>query len=260
MRTTITLLSLVALVAAALVAAGTAGASRHAASSTAFSYCDDPTFPPMESTTTSGKPIGFDIDMAAAIAKQLGGTAKFVHTAFPGLLPALGAKKCDVVISGIFVTPDRTKQFPAVPYMHTHRALLVAGGNPKHITKIADLKGKRVAVQAGTKYEQYLKSQQNKLGFSLQSYPGDTDAIAQILIGRSDAVLTQDTEGAYQMKKHPGKIAIGYLFKAADTFGIYYRKGDPIGAKMKAAIAALKQNGTMRKLAAKYRIPAADVK
>jgi polar amino acid transport system substrate-binding protein len=258
MRTTITLLSLVV---AALVAAGAAGASRHSAASTAFSYCDDPTFPPMESTTTSGKPVGFDVDMAAAIAKQLGGgTAKFVHTAFSGLLPALGAKKCDVVISGIFVTPDRTKQFPAVAYMHTHRALLVAGGNPKHITKIADLKGKRVAVQAGTKYEQYLKAQQKKLGFSLQSYPGDTDAIAQILIGRSDAVLTQDTEGAYQIKKHPGKIAIGYLFKAADTFGIYYRKGDPIGARMKSAIAALKKNGTMRMLAAKYRIPAADVK
>jgi polar amino acid transport system substrate-binding protein len=258
MRTTITLLSLLA---AALVAVGTAGAGRHVASSTAFSYCDDPTFPPMESTTTSGKPVGFDIDMAAAIAKQLGGgSAKFVHTAFPGLLPALGAKKCDVVISGIFVTPDRTKQFPAVPYMHTHRALLVAGGNPKHIAKVADLKGKHVAVQAGTKYEQYLKAQQKKLGFSLQSYPGDTDAIAQILIGRADAVLTQDTEGAYQIKKHPGKIAIGFLFRSADTFGIYYRKGDPIGAKMKAAIAALKKNGTMKKLAAKYRIPAGDVK
>jgi polar amino acid transport system substrate-binding protein len=258
MRKTITLLSLLA---AMLAAVGTAAASRHVAASTAFSYCDDPTFPPMESTTTSGKPVGFDIDMAAAIAKQLGGgSAKFVHTAFSGLLPALGAKKCDVVISGIFVTPDRTKQFPAVPYMHTHRALLVAGGNPKHITKVADLKGKHVAVQAGTKYEQYLKAQQKKLGFSLQSYPGDTDAIAQILIGRSDAVLTQDTEGAYQMKKHPGKIAIGYLFRSADTFGIYYRKGDAIGAKMKSAIAALKKNGTMRKLAAKYRIPAGDVK
>lgn len=260
MRRAVTLLFLLALAAATLTAVGTATASRRVADKTAFSYCDDPTFPPMESTTTSGKPVGFDVDMAAAIAKHMGGTATFVHTAFSGLLPALAAKKCDVVISGIFITPDRTKQFPAVPYMHTHRALLVAGGNPKHITKVADLKGKRVAVQAGTKYEQYLKAKQKKLGFSLQSYPGDTDAIAQILIGRADAVLTQDTEGAYQMKKHPGKIAIGYLFPAADTFGIYYRKGDKIGAKMKAAIAALKRNGTMKKLAARYQIPAGDVK
>jgi len=254
MRKTITVL---ALLAAALALAGSAGASRHAS---AFSYCDDPTFPPMESTTTAGKPVGFDIDMAAALAKQMGGTATFVHTAFSGLLPALGAKKCDVVISGIFVTPDRTKQFPAVAYMHTHRAILVAGGNPKHVTSVAGLKGLKVAVQAGTKYEQYLKSVQKKYGFSLSSYPGDTDAIGQILIGRADAVLTQDTEGAYQIKAHPGKIAIGYLFPAADTFGIYYRKGDAIGAKLATAIAALKANGGMAKIAAKFQIPAGDVK
>jgi polar amino acid transport system substrate-binding protein len=244
--------------AAALAAVGSAGAGSRAA---AFSYCDDPTFPPMESTTTSGKPVGFDIDMAAAIAKQMsGGTATFVHTAFPGLLPALGAKKCNVVISGIFVTPDRTKQFPAVVYMKSHRALLVRGGNPKHITSPSSLKGLRVAVQAGTKYEQYLKGLQKKVNFSLSSYPGDTDAIAQLLIGRVDAVLTQDTEGAYQMQKHPGKIAIGFLFPDFDRFGIYYRKGDAIGGKMSAAISALKKNGTMAKLAAKYRIPAGDVK
>lgn len=261
MRTTVTALALLALAAAALAVVGSAGASRHVAAATAFSYCDDPTFPPMESTTPGGKPVGFDIDMAAAIAKQLGGgSAKFVHTAFSGLLPALGAKKCDVVLSGIFVTPDRTKQFPAVPYMRSHRALLVAGGNPKHITSVADLKGKRVVVQAGTKYEQYLKAQKAKLGFSLQSYPGDTDAIAQLLLGRADAVLTQDTEGAYQMKQHPGKIAIGYLFPQFDTFGIYYRKGDEIGAKMTAAIKALKADGTLGKLAAKYSIPPGDVK
>ena len=259
MRKTVTALFLLG-VAAALAVVGSAGASRHLAKATAFSYCDDPTFPPMESTTTAGKPIGFDIDMAAAIAKQMGGTAKFQHTAFSGLLPALGAKKCDVVLSGIFVTQDRTKQFPAVPYMHSHRALLVAGGNPKHITSVAALKGKRVAVQAGTKYKQFLKAQKSKLGFSLQSYPGDTDAIAQLLLGRADAVLTQDTEGAYQMKQHPGKIGIGYLFPAFDTFGIYYRKGDAIGAKLAAAIKALKADGTLGKLAAKYSIPAGDVK
>ena len=260
MRKTVTMLTLLALVAAALTVAGNAGAGGRAARAAAFSYCDDPTFPPMESTTTAGKPVGFDIDMAAAIGKQMGGTATFVHTAFPGLLPALGAKKCDVVISGIFVTPDRTKQFPAVPYMHSHRALLVAGGNPKHITSVAGLKGMHVAVQTGTKYELFLKSKQKALGFTLQSYPGDTDAIAQILLGRADAVLTQDTEGAYQMQQHPGKIAIGYLFPDSDTFGIYYRKGDPIGAKMAAAIKALKADGTMAKIAAKYHVPAGDVK
>jgi polar amino acid transport system substrate-binding protein len=254
-------LILLALVAAVgLVAAGTAGASHHRSAGTAFSYCDNPTFPPMENATSGGKPTGFDIDFANALAKQMGGTAKYVFSSFSGLLPALGAKRCDVVISGIFVTPDRTKQFPAVAYMHSHRALIVAGGNPKHITSPSALKGKSAAVQQGTKYEQYLQAQQKKLGFTLRSYPGDSDAIGQILIGRADVVLSQDTSAAYAMSKHPGKIAIGYLFPDTDAFGIYYRKGDAIGAKMASAVKALKANGTMVTLAKKYNIPTGDVK
>jgi polar amino acid transport system substrate-binding protein len=243
-----------------LVAATTAGAGHRTAAGTAFSYCDNPTFPPMENTTNGGKPTGFDIDFANAMAKQMGGTAKYVYSSFDGLLPALGAKRCDVVISGIFITPDRTKQFPAVSYMHSHRALIVAGGNPKHITTPSSLKGKSVAVQQGTKYEQYLQTLQKKIGFTLHSYPGDTDAIGQILIGRADAVLSQDTSAAYAISKHPGKVAIGYLFSAPDQFGVYYRKGDTVGAKIASAIKALKANGTLVKLAKKYNIPTGDVK
>jgi polar amino acid transport system substrate-binding protein len=253
------LLTLLA-VAVGLIATGGAGASHHSGAGTSFSYCDNPTFPPMENATAGGKPTGFDIDFANDLAKQMGGTAKYVFSSFSGLLPALGAKRCDVVISGIFITPDRTKQFPAISYMHSHRALIVAGGNPKHIKKPSDLKGKSVAVQAGTKYEQYLKSLQKKIGFTLHSYPGDTDAIGQILIGRADAVLSQDTSAAYAESKHPGKISIGYLFPNTDEFGIYYRKGDAIGPKLSSALQKLKANGTMVALAKKYKIPTGDVK
>jgi polar amino acid transport system substrate-binding protein len=261
--------SLLALLAALLALVGAAGASRQATSPVkgSFKYCNDPTFPPMESKTTSGKPVGFDIDMANAIGKLWKVKASFVGTAFTGLLPALAAHKCHVVLSGIFITPDRTAKFPAVAYMRTHRALIVAGGNPKHIKSPNDLSGKNVAVQSGTKYEQYLKDLNDqfksagKAQMNLSSYPGDTDAIAQILIGRADAVLTQDTEGAYQKRQHPGKLAIGYLFPQSDTFGIYYRRSDAkLGKALRSAIATLKKNGTLKKLAKKQQIPASDVK
>lgn len=261
MRKSLGLLALVAVVVVAFVVSGSAGAERRAAvAGTSFKYCDNPTFPPMENSTTGGKPTGFDIDFADALAAHMGGKATFVFSSFSGLLPALGAKRCDVVISGIFITPDRTKQFPAVAYMHSHRALIVAGGNPKHIKKPADLKGKSVAVQAATKYAAYLTALKKKLGFTLRTYPGDTDAIGQILIGRADAVLSQDTSAAYAMSQHPGKVAIGYLFPDTDAFGVYYRRGDSIGGKISAAIKALKANGTLRKLAVKYHIPPGDVK
>jgi len=184
-----------------------------------------------------------------------------------GLLPGLAAKRCTVVISGIFITPDRVKQFPAVAYMKTHRALVVQAGNPKHINGPNALSGKTVAVQAGTKYEEYLKAlneefkSAGKAQFTLQSYPGDTDAVGQLIVGRADAVLTQDTSGAYQKKQNPGKLAIAYLFPETDSFGIYYRKGEAkLGTALKATIKTLKKNGTLKKIAAKHQIPATDVK
>jgi len=166
------------------------------------------------------------------------------------------------VISGIFVTPDRMKQAGVVPYMESHRVLIVKAGNPKGIHSPNGLKGKVVAVQAGTKYEEYLKALKAKLGFTLQSYPGDTDAVAQVLLGRADAVLTQDTSYAYQAKQHPGKIAIGFTFAAKDAFGIYYRKADAatLGTQIKDGVAKLKADGTLVKIANKYKVPVADVK
>jgi polar amino acid transport system substrate-binding protein len=252
-----TTLAVVLAAAAAVVLAGAAGAARHA---TTFTFCTDPTFPPMELASSSGAISGFDVDMASALAKTFGATAKPLKTAFPGLIPALNAKKCDAVISGIFVTPDRLKQAGGVGYMETHRVFIVKAGNPKHVTGAnATLKGLSVVVQAGTKYEEYLKSVKSKLGFSLQSYPGDNDAVAQVIIGRADVDLTQDTSFAFQAKAHPGKIAVAYTFPEKDTFGIYYRKGDPLGAKLKAGVATLKSNGTLTRIAAKYKIPAGDV-
>jgi polar amino acid transport system substrate-binding protein len=261
-------LSLLSLIAA-LVVVGTAGASREVKSPVkgSFKFCSDPTFPPMESTTAAGKAVGFDIEMANAIAKVWKVKAKFVQTAFPGLLPGLAAKKCNMVISGIFVTPDRVKQFPAVTYMRSHRALVVQAGNPKRIKGPNDLSGKNVAVQAGTKYEEYLKSLNDQFKSSgrsqmnLQSYPGDTDAVGQLLVGRADAVLTQDTSGAYQKKQHPGKLALAYLFPESDAFGIYYRKSDTkMGTALRAAIKTLKKNGTLKKIAKKFEIPTSNVK
>jgi polar amino acid transport system substrate-binding protein len=256
MRRTISGLALAVLVV--LVAAGTAGASKRAEPLT---FCTDPTFPPMELAAPSGAVSGFDVDMAAALAKSLGTSSKAVKTAFPSLIPALNAKRCNAVISGLFITPDRLKQAGAAPYMESHRVLIVKDGNPKHVTGPNGLKGLNVAVQAGTKYEEYLKALKAKIGFSLASYPGDNDAVAQVILGRADAVLTQDTSFAFQAKAHPGKIAIAYTFPAKDAFGIYYRKSETaFGKSLQAGIAKLKADGTLAKLATKYKIPVSNVK
>ena len=260
-------LSLLAVIAA-LAVVGSAGASHRASPvKGTFKTCMDPTFPPMEYKTSAGKLVGFDVDVANTIARLWKAKVKFVETAFPGLLPGLASKRCNIVISGIFITPDRLKTFAAVAYMKSHRSLLVQAGNPKRIKGPDDLSGKTVAVQAGTKYEEYLKALNDQFKsagraqFTLQSYPGDTDAVGQLLVGRADAVLTQDTSSAFQKKANPGKLAIAYLFPETDTFGIYHRKSDKsLDAALRAAVKKLKKNGGLKRIATKFQIPVADVK
>ena len=63
-----------------------------------------------------------------------------------------------------------------------------------------------------------------------------------------------------QRNPFTGKIAVAYTFPQKDTFGIYFRKGDPLGAKLRAGVAKLKRNGTLVRLARKYKIPVSDVR
>jgi polar amino acid transport system substrate-binding protein len=237
------------------------------ASKGSFSVCIDPSFPPMEYYAKVGSttPTGFDVDLARAVARRWKIKVSYVATAFTGLLPALAASKCDLVWSGIFVTPERTKQFPAVGYMKTHRALLVRKGNPKHIRKPNDLSGKTVATEAGTKYVDALKALDSKLkaqgkkGIRIQTYPKASDASAAVLVGRADADLTQDTEAAFRITQNKGKFQIAYLYPQFDTFGVYYKSSDSgVGTALKREIAALKKNGAIKRLAKKYHLPPKD--
>lgn len=259
------------LLVAALPATGAAATSppvpKRIAAKGSFSVCMDISFPPMEYFATVGSttPIGLDVDLAKATAKLWRVKVRFIGTAFTGLLPALQAGRCDMVWSGIFVTPDRLQQFPAVGYMKTHRALLVQKGNPKNIRRPSDLSGKTVATEAGTKYVdalQELDSQfkaQGRAGINIQTYPKASDAVAQLVLGRADAVLTQDTEAAFRISQLRGRLQIAYLYPQSDTFGVYFAKRDAaFGPALRKAFARLKTNGTIRRLAKKYSLPLSD--
>ncbi len=118
-------------------------------------------------------------------------------------------------------------------------------------------------MQTGTKYEQYLQALQKKIGFTLQGYPGDNDAVAQVLLGRADAVLTQDTSFAFQAKAHPGQDRGRLHVRRAGSLRDLLPQGR--GSRRSAcrsttASQRLKVLGTLKTIAAKYKVPVADVK
>jgi polar amino acid transport system substrate-binding protein len=226
--------------------------------------CMDVSFPPMEfyEGANTKQPIGFDVDLMSAVAGTMGVKADFTPTSFDGLLPSLSSSRCDVVASGLFVTEERTKTFPAVPYLRSSRVLLVKEGNPGGIKSPDDLAGKTVVTQSGTEYAKSLKKLNGdfaaggKPKMRLQTYPKASDAVQQVVVGRADAALTQDTEAAYRISTQPGSFEIAYRYPASDVFGAYHRGDEKeLGQALETALGKLREDGTLAQLAAKYKLP-----
>ena len=225
--------------------------------------CVDPSFPPMEyfESQEAQEPIGFDIDLVNAIGERLGVEVTHIPTDFTGLLPALDAGRCDVVASGIYLTAERLETFDAQPYYDTSIVLLTRADNTD-ITSPENLAGKTVAVQAGTNYVEILNDLNAELqaaeqpAMEIQSYPDQTDAIQQLVVGRADATITQDTEAAFRETAQPGQFKIAYTYPDPQTFGIYFRQGsEPLAEALAETVEALRDDGTLAEIAETWNLP-----
>ena len=67
----------------------------------------DAGYQPFEMTNKQGQYIGFDVDLAKMVAKEMGVKVEFVNTAWDGIIPALLTNKFDVIMGGMTVTPQR---------------------------------------------------------------------------------------------------------------------------------------------------------
>jgi len=111
----------------------------------------DITYPPFE-YMEGDKPVGFDVDLANAIAKELGVRLEYINTSWDGIFAALKAGKFDMLLSGITITEERKKAFDLAfsdPYFLSGQGVAVRKGE-KHIQKEDDLQGKVVGVQINT--------------------------------------------------------------------------------------------------------------
>ena len=84
---------------------------------------------------------GLDVDLANALAEELGVRAEFINTGFDGIIGALNASRFDVLMSAMTVTEERQKEIDFIPYFSAGTDILVAAGNPKNIKSIEDLSG-----------------------------------------------------------------------------------------------------------------------
>ncbi|HEX5844585.1 MAG TPA: transporter substrate-binding domain-containing protein [Pseudomonas sp.] len=232
-----------------------------------FQVCSDPTYPPMEFFEQAGakEPSGFDTDLVRALAKHWGVQPRFIVTEFTGLLPGLDAKRCDVVISGTLVTPERTQKLNAVAYLATATVVFGNGKSALKLDSLDDLAGQVVAVQSGTQYVGIMEKLNERLKAAgktpatLQTYPKGSDVAQQVLVGRASAGLSQDTELAYRELQTPGQFKTLYSFPEKDIFGAYMRPDSADKAAVQAAVNALKADGTLQAIAEKWKLDPANL-
>jgi polar amino acid transport system substrate-binding protein len=232
-----------------------------------FNVCSDPTFPPLEFFEKTGdrEPSGFDTDLIRALAKHWGVQPRFIVTEFTGLLPGLDAKRCDAVISGTLITPERTQKLNAVAYLASATTVFGSGKSELKLSSLDDLSGKVVAVQSGTRYVAIMEklnaelTAAGKTPATLQTYPKGSDVAQQVLVGRAAAGLSQDTELAYRELQNPGQFKTLYSFPEKDIFGAYMRPNPQDQAAVQAAVEALKADGTLQAIAEKWKLDPANL-
>lgn len=220
----------------------------------------DTTYPPQEYIDpTTNQATGFDIDLIKAVAQRLGLKAKIVTTSFNTIIDSLSAKRFDVVISAVSITPQRLQKVDFVPYFNAGESLLVQSGNPMNIKCIANLCGQNVGVQNGTIEQSDLQTQSDackkagKPAINITALTNQTDVIQLLATNRVVATYQDSPVTDYYLKQHAGQFSVGGSVINAGAEGIVVRKGDTsMLDAMQAGFNALKTDGTYHSLIQKW--------
>ncbi|MCT4357846.1 ABC transporter substrate-binding protein [Streptomyces sp. Je 1-79] len=159
----------------------------------------DAAYAPME-FMENGRIVGVDPDIADALGKQLG--VKFVFTSgtFDSLITSLTSGRQDVVMSSMSDTKARQEGLDDkgqktgngvdfVDYFTAGSVVYVQKGNPQNIRSIADLCGRKAAVQRGTTFENVVKTQSKKCeaegrpAVAIEAFPTDAEAQTRVKAG-----------------------------------------------------------------------------
>ncbi len=217
---------------------------------------------------TLGELEGFDIDVAAAVAKALGVEVCFVTPDWTLITAGNWAGRWDLSIGSMTITPERAKVlYFAQPYYTTPAALFVNKANTTY-TQASDLSGKKIGVCGGCTYESYLNGNLDIPGETInyviknavvKSYDTDTTALEDLALGdgvRLDAVLTAQPTGLQAitngrpLKQLGEPLYFEYLAPAFDKESSL----DPASliAKVTEIIMGLHKDGTLLQLSQKY--------
>jgi polar amino acid transport system substrate-binding protein len=194
--------------------------------------------PPNYMFDAQQKPAGVEVEYAQGLAKNLGLKINLVDIKFASLIPALQADKCDVIMSSLYIKPEREKIVDFVPYMISGSSVVVPKGNPAGITGMDNsLCGKKVVGSIGTTAA-LLTDEQNqkciadgKPAVQILNNDNVTSAIQMVMTRQVDAYAGTSTSALYYQQQSSSEFELA---------------GEPFGT-IKIGAAVTKGNATLQK-------------
>jgi len=199
----------------------------------------DTTWKPME-YIEGDKIVGFDVDLAQAIADKIGLKLDYQSTAWDGIIAALAVHKFDMLISSITITEEKKKEVNfSDPYFKTDQAAVTK--EDTGIDAVEKMDGKTAGVQIATTGE--LASKDIK-GCTTKTYDDILLAFEDLRAGRIDAVIADSYLGYSYAANNKG-YKVGFVITTGEKLGMAFAKDSP--ELLKAVNSALKSvidNGT----------------
>ncbi|MFF0558088.1 ABC transporter substrate-binding protein [Streptomyces sp. NPDC004266] len=231
----------------------------------------DVPYPPFEMYAEEGSTriTGIDYDLGQAIGARLGVEFHFEAQKFDGILPAVQAGKFDAVMSAMTDKKARQKSVDFVDYLNAGPGWLVRKGNPEKIAVVTDVCGKPVGVQTGTNHQKLLRQRQELCKakglppIEILAFSKDSEAqlalrsgkvIADYLDEVTAAYVASTADGGRSFSTVTGREAVGEY--SASPMGIGVSKDHPgLKEAVQAALQSLMDDGSYRKILAKYQVP-----
>ncbi|WP_423799030.1 transporter substrate-binding domain-containing protein [Neobacillus sp. SAB-20_R2A] len=207
-------------------------------------------FAPFESRNPSGDIEGFDIDLANAIADELGYKLEIKDMKFDGLIGALQAKRVDMVLAGMSATEKRKKNVDfSTEYNRSGEMFITL--KDSNIKTVDDLKGKTLGVQLGTIQEEGAKELQKKINFTSKPLDNATTLIQELLTKRIDAAYL-DKSVATGYIKEQNLAGFDDPTSSSPGMAIAFPKGSALVKDVNKALDKLEQNGKLQELKDKW--------
>ena len=208
-------------------------------------------FPPFGSVGTDMQPLGYDIDMAQLIGKELGVKVEIVPVTSANRIPYLQTKKVDLVISSLGKNPEREK---VIDFSNAYAPFFqgVFGLKDIKVAKPEDLAGKTVGMTRGALEDLELTKLAPPTA-TLKRFEDNNATISAFLSGQVDLIATGNVVAATIAEKSPARApVVKFVIKASPCF-VGMNKNEPkLLAKVNEIIAKTKANGEINKISMKW--------